>query len=97
MINVWSDTSRGWLKAVRRDPRASVTIAEHTMPFAAAILRGPVEIETGPPAVILPEATRICARYVPAAELDAYVQQYATLDSIVRIAIAEQRAWGRGY
>jgi hypothetical protein len=95
-VTIWSDTSRGWLKALMRDPRCTITVAQNEIPFAAAILRGGATIATGTNDV-LEEARRICARYIAPADLDAYMDRWAALDSIVTVRIEESRAWGQGY
>ncbi len=96
-IEIWADTSRLWVKNLQREPRCSVTVAEHEAPFAAVLIRGTAAVRSGDTSEIHAAARRITARYIPAGEVDAYVNQWASLDAVVHIRPEIVRGWGRGF
>ncbi len=95
-FRIWTDGSRQWVKNARRNPQVSIAVAEHESPFAAVIGRGMAEVEVDPPEME-EDIRAIVERYVPESEVDAYITQWATLRTIVRIEALQIRAWGRGY
>ncbi len=95
-FSIWTDESRAWVKNARRHPRMSVAVAEHEAPFAAVIARGAAEVLVDPPGMA-GEVRAIVARYIPEAEVDAYIAPWTALKTIVRIEASGIRAWGRGY
>lgn len=92
---IWSGEDRAWVKNLLRDPRVSVTIAEHEEPYAAVLVRGRAEIRSGRDEETFAEMRRICARYVPAAEVDSTIASYETgaPHAIVSIEPEWLRAW----
>jgi PPOX class probable F420-dependent enzyme len=97
VVEIWADTGRLWVKNLKRDPRCSLTVAEHEAPFAAVLIRGQASVLSGDPSEVAAAARRITERYLPAAEVDAYVKQWASLDAVVRIRPETVRGWGRGF
>ena len=95
-FRIWTDGSRAWVKNARRHPQMSVAVAEHEAPFAAVIARGTAEVLADPPGMA-DEVRAIVARYIPEAEVDAYIAPWSSLRTIVRIEASGIRAWGRGY
>ncbi len=95
-FSIWTDVSRAWVKNARHHPQMSVAVAEHEAPFAAVIVRGTAEVLVDPPEMAA-EVRAIVARYIPAAEVDAYIAPWTSLRTIVRIEASDVRAWGRGY
>ena len=96
-IEIWADTGRVWVKNLLRDPRYTVTIAEHEAPFAAVLVRGEVTVTAGDRVAVHAAARRISPRYLPATEVDAYVEQWSDLDAFVRVPMTTVSGWGRGY
>ena len=96
-IEIWADTSRTWVKNVQREPRCSVTVAESEVPFGAVLIRGPAEVITGDTDAIHAAARRISERYIPAEDIEAYVQTWSALDALVRVPAEVVRGWARGY
>jgi len=93
---VWTDSSRRWVKNIRRNSQVSLVVAEHAPPFSAVVARGTAEVTVDGPDT--DEQVRlIAARYLPADEVSGYVAQWRTLRAIVRITPSEIRAWARGY
>jgi hypothetical protein len=90
---VWTGERRVWVRNVLRDQRASVTVAETEAPFAAALLRCSATGESW----IADEVRRITERYVPAAEVDAYLEQWDELQTVVTFLPERTVSWGRGY
>lgn len=95
-LRVWTGERRVWVRNVLRDPRASVTVAEAEAPFAAALLRCAATVATGE-SWIADEVRRITERYVPAAEVDAYLEQWDELQTVVTFLPERTVSWGRGY
>ena len=95
-FRIWTDESRAWVKNALRHPQMSVAVAEHEPPFAAVIARGTAEVLIDPPGMA-DEVRAIVARYIPAAEVDAYIAPWTSLRTIVWIEASDVRAWGRGY
>jgi len=96
-IEIWADTGRAWVKNLQHDPRCSVTIAESDVPFGAVLIRGKAEVVTGDQKAVHAAARRIGARYIPAEDVDGYVQIWATLNAVVRVPAVAVTGWGRGY
>jgi PPOX class probable F420-dependent enzyme len=95
-VFIWTDAGRRWVRNILRTPRVAVTLAEHEPPFAALLLRGTATVHRDHPdaAGII---RRITAKYIPPAEIDAYIAQYAALTTIVEVAVTSSAGWGRGY
>ena len=95
-FRIWTDGSRQWVKNALRNPNVSVAVAEHDVPFAAVIARGKAEVAVDPPGME-DDIRGIIERYIPEDEVDAYIAQWTSLRTIVRIETLNIRAWGRGY
>ncbi len=93
---VWTDANRRWVKNAQANPRVSLSIAEHEPPYAAVVVRGEAEVLVDPPDLAA-DIRKIVEQYIPAGEVDAYMEQWSTLRTIVRIVPTTTRAWGRGY
>ena len=93
---VWTDANRQWVKNAQANPRVSISIAEHEPPFAAVVARGEAEVLDEPPGLAA-DIRKIVEKYIPAGEVDAYIEQWGMLRTIVRIVPTTTRAWGRGY
>ena len=93
---VWTDAGRRWVKNAQANPHVSISIAEHEAPYAAVVARGDAEVLVDPPDLAA-DVRRIVERYIPAGEVDAYIEQWGMLRTIVRIVPTTTRAWGRGY
>lgn len=96
LFTVWTDSSRRWVRNLQRNPQASVVVAEHGPPFAAVVARGTAEVAIDQPGTD-DEIRRIVRRYLPAEEVDAYIAQWSTLRTIVRIRPLQLRSWARGF
>lgn len=94
-LRVWTGERRVWVRNVLRDPRASVTVAEAEAPFAAALLRCTATVATGE-SWIADEVRRITERYVPAAQVDAYLEQWDELQTVVTFLPERTVSWARG-
>lgn len=94
-FTIWTDEQRAWVRHLRRDPRCTLTVAEHEPPFGAVLARGRAEVMTGEQTAA--EVRRITERYVEAGEVEAYVDSFRTLDTIVTVTPQVMRSWGRGY
>lgn len=73
-------------------------IREQLYPFAAVVIKGRAEIVIGDDGAITAEIWRICRRYIKAeSEIEAYVQRWSELRTIVTITAEKTMAWAEGY
>ena len=93
---VWTDANRQWVKNARANPHISITVAEHEPPFAAVVARGEAEVLDDPPSLAA-DIRKIVERYIPSGEVDAYIEPWGMLRTIVRLVPTTTRAWARGY
>ena len=77
-FRIWTDASRAWVKNARRHPQVSVAVAEHEATFAAFIPRGTAEV-LDDQADLDDEVRGIVRRYIPEAEVDAYIAPWTSL------------------
>lgn len=77
---IWSGEDRAWVRNLLRDQRVAITIAEHEEPYGAVLVRGRATISSGRDEATFDEMRRICARYVPAGEIDETIAAYETGD-----------------
>ena len=96
-ILVWTTDRRAWVKNVIRDRRVSVSVQEAAPPYAAVLLHGRAAARTGPDEEITAEIRRITQRYIPPAEVDAYVAGWPRLRTIVAVHPQSLTGWSRGY
>jgi PPOX class probable F420-dependent enzyme len=94
-IRVWSDASRHWVRNLLRDPRCSITIAEHEAPFAGYLASCTATVHEDADWAGA-EIHAITARYIPAPDVDAYIAQ-DPFRTIVELTPGRSRVWDRGY
>jgi PPOX class probable F420-dependent enzyme len=88
-FNVWTDADGVKARALRRDPRASIVVAESAFPMRAVEVRTEATlIEDGAEEA----AIRIAARYIDAEKGRAYVESTDGV-VLVRLTPGELRAW----
>lgn len=75
-VLIWSDEDRAWVRNLLRDPRVAVTIAEHAEPYGAVLMRGAATVASGRGEQTFAEVRRICARYVPAEQVEETIAEY---------------------
>lgn len=93
---IWTDANRRWVRNLHHSVKVSVVVAEHEMPFGAVIVHGTATVATDEPGT--DEAIhRIVERYVPPDGIEAYIQSWASLRTIVRITPTLIRSWASGY
>ena len=92
-VFIWTGEDRAWVHHLRRDPRVAFSVQDQAEPYAAVLMRGTAETSPADDETI----RRIVAGYVPAAEIDAYIEIWKSLQTMVKITPSEIRAWGRGY
>ncbi len=94
-ILIWSDGKRTWPRNLMRDPHAAFSVQEGRSPYPAFTMRGLAAIRKGRDEEILGEIRRIVERYVAAAELDTFLEEWTAGPQIlVRIEPAVIRSWG---
>jgi PPOX class probable F420-dependent enzyme len=89
-FNIWVEQQNVKTRHLRRDPRATVLVAESDPPLRAVEVRGPARfVEEGVPETAL----RIAARYPGPEEGAADVEALRGADVIVRIEPGDIRVW----
>lgn len=96
-VTVWSDVERIWVKNIRRDPRVAFSAQEEGAPYAAVLMRGLAEVETGESESVRAEILAITRRYVPADEVEPYVARWASIRTIVTIRPETITSWTSAY
>ena len=87
-FNVMTGSSDVKAAQLRRDPRASIVICEHSPPYRGAELRASAQLmSAGPDDVI-----RIASRYLGSDAGAAYAES-ATDDLLIRLTPGDLRAW----
>ena len=92
-MTVWADEGRVWVANAKRDPRVAFSVQEEDWPFAAVVMRGRAEVETGTSPEISAEIRRITQRYVPEERVESYVAQWSELRTIVTIHPERITSW----
>jgi len=89
-FNVWIEQQNVKARHLRRDPRATIVVAESDPPLRAIEVRGPARfLEEG----VTETALRIATRYLGPEEAAADVEALRGADVIVRIEPGVIRAW----
>ena len=89
-FRVWVGKQDVKVRHVRRDPRASIVVAESTPPLRGIEVRGSPElIEEG----ALEAAVAIASRYIGPERAEAYVGSAGSDSLIARIAPGDLRVW----
>src|SRR4051794_13772479 len=76
-------TASAKARRLRVDPRAALCVDDESFPFTFVQVRGRVDIATPAPEELLPWATRIAARYVPAGRADEFGARNAVIDELL--------------
>jgi PPOX class probable F420-dependent enzyme len=89
-FDVWTGADDVKARHLRRDPRASIVVAESGHPLRGVEVRGAARIvEDG----AVESAVRIAGRYLGPEEGAAYVRSVGGSDVIIRLEPGELRAW----
>ena len=89
-FNVWIEQQNTKARHLRRDPRATIVVAESSPPLRGIEVRGSARfVEAGVPETAL----RIASRYIGSEAAAAYVEPLRGADVIVRIEPGDLRAW----
>ena len=89
-FNVWIEQQNTKARHLRRDPRATIVVAESGPPLRGIEVRGSARfVEAGVPETAL----RIASRYIGSEAAAAYVEPLRGADVIVRIEPGDLRAW----
>lgn len=89
-FNVWVGADSVKVRHLRRDPRASLVVAESAVPLRAVEVRGEARLISGG---AWETAKRISARYVGQETADTFVGPDEDRDLIIRLEPGELRAW----
>ena len=96
VVNIWTTTARAWPKHVRQRPKVSFAVMETEPPFAAVLIKGQAELIING-AGHWDEVRAITARYIEANEIAAYIEPWASLDTMCVIHPEKVVSWNRGY
>ena len=88
--------SRAWPKHVQRHSKVSFSAMETEPPFAAVLLKGTATLVVNGPHHWA-EVRRITERYIPADEIDTYIEPWAMLETICVISPEKFVTWKKGY
>ena len=89
-FNVWIEQQNTKARHLRRDPRATIVVAESGPPLRGIEVRGSARfVEAGVPETAL----RIASRSIGPEAAAAYVEPLRGADVIVRIEPGDLRAW----
>ena len=89
-FEIWVGGDDVKVRHLRRDPRATVLVAETDLPYRGVEVRGEAElVDRG----VTEAALEIASRYVGDERGSAFVGSNAGDDLIVRVAPGELRAW----
>jgi PPOX class probable F420-dependent enzyme len=89
-FNVWTGANDVKSRHLRREPRASILVAESSYPLRGVEVRGEARIVTDE---AFETAVRIASRYLGPAKGDAYVRKVGGNDVILRLEPGDLRAW----
>lgn len=92
---IWTDASRRWVKNLQQRPEVSTVVAEHGPPLAAVVVRGRATVSIDAPDTDA-EIRRISRRYMPTADVEAYMASWAEHRAIVRITPYNIQSWDNG-
>jgi PPOX class probable F420-dependent enzyme len=89
-FNVWTEADNVKARHLRRDPRATIVVAESDPPLRGVEVRGSARfVEEN----ITETARRIATRYIGEEEAATYAQALSGADVIVRIEPRDIRVW----
>jgi PPOX class probable F420-dependent enzyme len=89
-FNVWIDRQNVKARHLRRDPRATIVVAESDLPYRGIELRGSARfVEEG----VTETAVRIAARYIGQEDGASYAEALRGSDVIARIEPGDIRIW----
>jgi PPOX class probable F420-dependent enzyme len=89
-FNVWTGGNDVKSRHLRREPRASIVVAESSFPTRGVEVRGEARIVT---ASGTETAIRIASRYLGPERGEAYVRKVGGNDVTIRLEPGELRAW----
>jgi PPOX class probable F420-dependent enzyme len=89
-FNVWTGANDVKSRHLRRDPRASIVVAESDFPTRGIEVRGEARIVTES---AFETAVRIASRYLGPEKGEAYVREVGGNDVTIRLEPGELRAW----
>ncbi|MGH2679130.1 MAG: TIGR03618 family F420-dependent PPOX class oxidoreductase [Actinomycetota bacterium] len=89
-FNVWTGANDVKSRHLRREPRASILVAESSYPLRGAEVRGTARIV---PEDAFETAIRIAGRYLGPEKGEAYVRKVGGNDVTIRLEPGELRAW----
>jgi PPOX class probable F420-dependent enzyme len=89
-FQVWSGANDVKTRHLRREPRASIVVAESSDPLRGLEVRGSAEIVTEG---AFETAVRIATRYLGPGKGEDYVRKVGGNDITIRLAPGELRAW----
>ena len=93
VVTVWTSDERIWVRNLARDSRVAFSVHDDGPPYGGVTMKGVAAVETGTGAGIVEEIKAISRRYLAEAEVDAYVETWRDLRSIVTIQPERIVSW----
>ena len=84
-IRIWTDQARRWVANLRRQPRVAFSVHENASPWASVSISAQATLLDLTPNATLEEIRAICARYLQADEVEAYIEQWPQTRSIIAL------------
>ena len=89
-FNVWTGANDAKARHLRREPRASIVVAESSHPLRGVEVRGTARVLTED---AFETAVRIASRYLGPGKGEAYVRRVGGNDVTIRLERGDLRVW----
>src|SRR5262245_61323583 len=76
-VTIWTTETRVWVRNLLGDPRVAFSVQTFEQPYPAVMMRGDATVANADDPAIVEQARAISRRYLPLAEVDAYVAQWS--------------------
>jgi hypothetical protein len=95
-INIWTLGSRLWVRNAIRDPRVAFSVQDNGTPYGAVVIRGDADVLDASWPGFARMVRLITGRYVSPEGIEAYIAEWPTLRTMVRIHPRSSVGWDRG-
>lgn len=94
-VKIWTTDTRQWVRNAKRDPRVAFSVQTFEPPYPAVVIRGLATVSGDDPAVV-DEIRAITERYVRREQVEAYIDDWPALRTIVTITPERIISWAEG-
>ncbi len=95
-VAIWSGEERRWVQNLRRDSRVAFSVQDERPPYAAVVMRGHATMAAGEGSNIVEAIRLIARRYLDEERVDAYIEEWPTLRTVVTIEPDKIASWESG-